>query len=35
MAYLEREFRPSAPEQFARERLGKSNWPADERAASQ
>ena len=30
MEYLEREFLALGPEQFARERLGKSNWPADE-----
>lgn len=30
MAYMEREFATLGPEQFARERLGKSAWPADE-----
>lgn len=29
MDYLEREFLALGPEQFAKERLGKSNWPAD------
>jgi hypothetical protein len=28
--YMEREFLALGPEQFARERLGKSNWPADQ-----
>ena len=30
MTYMEREFLALGPEQFAKERLGKSNWPADE-----
>jgi hypothetical protein len=30
MDYMEREFLALGPEQFARERLGKSNWPADQ-----
>lgn len=29
MAYMEREFAALGPERFARERLGRSNWPAD------
>ena len=29
MAYMEREFLALGPEQFAKERLGKSSWPAD------
>jgi hypothetical protein len=29
MDYMEREFLALGPEQFARERLGKSNWPSD------
>jgi hypothetical protein len=30
LEYMEREFLALGPEQFARERLGKSNWPADQ-----
>ena len=30
MAYLEKEFRALGPERFARERLGKSEWPSGE-----
>ena len=31
LAYMEKEFLALGPEQFAKERLGKSNWPADDR----
>ena len=30
MDYLEREYLALGPEQFAKERLGKTNWPADQ-----
>jgi hypothetical protein len=30
MAYMEREFAALGPERFARERLGKSEWPSGE-----
>ena len=30
MEYMNREFLALGPEQFARERIGKSNWPANQ-----
>ena len=30
MEYMKREFLALGPEQFARERIGKSNWPANQ-----
>jgi len=34
MEYMKREFLAFGPEQFARERIGKSNWPLTRPAAS-
>jgi hypothetical protein len=33
MEYMEKEFRALGPERFARERLGKSEWPTGEPGA--